>query len=276
MARTFSAAANQFVNCGSGSSLDDLTRGTVLAWFRCTSSVAENQMISVKGTGAPGFRNFVVNGFAPTSMKLALDIGRATTGLQTVSAGAAVTLNQWTCGAGVWDMAATDADQRLYLGTLTARLAEVSSYAIQQVGSGAISTDAAGNYVMGNFAGTEDWSRFVGDIAMQAIWNRPLSLAELVDQQAAPWPSPGCVGFWVLDGPGIQIDQSPYGNHGTVTGATFSQAIDLDEMLYPPELMPVFARRVASAVTRDPSPGVLALLGLNPSLGFTIHMPDQL
>jgi hypothetical protein len=227
MALSFSATANQFVNFGSATSLDNLTAGTIVAWFRCTSTAAENQMLSVKGNGAPGYQNFVVNGFTPGTLRLALDIGRATTGLQIVSGADAVVLNQWTFAAVVWDMAGSNTDQRLYVGSRTARVAEVASYAFQIVGSGAISDNAGGNYVLGNFAGDQDWSRYVGQMALSAIWNRALTLAEIERQQFRPHVTTGCVGFWDLHGTGTQYDQSGNGNHGTVTGATAADHVPL-------------------------------------------------
>lgn len=221
MGLTFAAATTDKVDVGSGATLDNLSPGTIITWCYPTDVGTYNRRIAVKQGTQP--LAFLVADTAAGD--LVLFYSRATTVLKVRTGTGVITVDNWQCLAATWDAAGVAADQKLYRGTLTTSLAELT-YAEQGVGAGA-HDDAAAVLVLGNRAGLS--TPFIGRLAWVGIWNRALPLGELLDQQFHPHVTSGCVGFWHLGfaGTGTQPDWSGNGNAGTVTGATVGAHVPL-------------------------------------------------
>jgi hypothetical protein len=224
MSLLFSSGADNYVDYGSAAVLDNLSQRTMLAWIYPTSvttPLAQAIYAKADGTSFSAYRSFYVAGSIGSTIYV--DSHRATTILKAES-GTVLSNNVWQFVGGAVDEAATATDQKLYWGSLSTAVAEVPTYASQQVGSGAFGNDAAFNATLGNFSATvpQSWSRFIGRIAFFAMWNRVLTLNEIRQQQFRPYPTTGCVIFSHLgyNGTGTQANLSGQALNGTVTGAT--------------------------------------------------------
>jgi hypothetical protein len=122
--------------------------------------------------------------------------------------------------AAVWDTTLTNTDQKLFSGDAVTPLAEPASYSLQQVGAGTVTDTSVRDFLVGNR--DTGVAPHVGSIALVALWDRVMSLDELISQQFRPRVSDGCALFSLLgyNGTGTQPDWSGNGNVGTVTGAT--------------------------------------------------------
>lgn len=252
MALLFTSGTSDKVDCGSGASLDDLAAGTFLAWVYPTALKADDTIV-VKTAQSTGMRNFIAVG----SGALRVDIDRATD-LVIVSSASVLSTDSWQFVAAVFNTGGADADQKLFHGTLTSLAAE-TGYQVQQVGSGAVVSDAAHNLFIGNFnSGT--FGAFAGRIAWVAHWNRVLTLAEIRAQQFRPHKTSGCVLFMHLgfNGTGTQPDHSGNFNSGTVTGATVAPHVPL--ALASPHIYSPYV--VVSDFPLDAQPGSFTLTGV--------------
>lgn len=216
-ALTFSGSADK-LNCGSGSSLDDLNTATVLVWVYPTSLDTAPRRIAHKGLLGSGFR---ILSLGTTAGEFRVAVERATVSLTADSTGAPVTTNAWQFLGGQWNTGGGDTDQKLFHGTLTTVVAEVS-YSSRTAGSGAPISNASADQIIGNQS--NNGNPFPGRIAWMGIWNRVLTLQEIRAQQFRPFckSTDGCVLFVHLGwaGTGTQPDLSGNGNNCTVTGAT--------------------------------------------------------
>lgn len=149
-------------------------------------------------------------------------------------------LNRWFFLAWTWDLAAAGNCQ-LAIGTLAQAPMPPSSYDVQTNGSGTADT-TTGTFRTGNNVGIA--AAFVGSIAWIGRWPYTMTLGQLQRTWAATLgrrrevlPGGGTlnIAFGAKSGTGIQYDRSPYGYHGTITGATFARA---------PELDPYFRRQI--------------------------------
>lgn len=214
MSLDFSGGVSDLVNHGSDSSLDNVYVGTILMWLYPHTAFVDNERYLAKGGG----RKFI--GTKGTAGNFEFEIGRAALSLAMYGDEVDVmSLNTWHVVAAVWDSGGSNSDQKLYLGSLTETIAELSGYSRQRVGSGAEDDNAAYDLAIGNSeAGNLNFS---GRIAVAAMWNRQLSLGELRAQQFRPHVTNGCVLFvrcgW--NGTGTQPDWSGKKNHGTLEGS---------------------------------------------------------
>jgi hypothetical protein len=193
--------------------------GTILMWLYPTDIVTANSYARNA--------NIFFNNNGGSSVQLS--IARATQSILMVSNGAPSTLgaNKWFFVAAVWNPAGTNTDQHLYHGDLATAIAEVSSYSIQRVGSGTVTSNSGLNLLVGN--ATNGLLPMTGRIGVVAMWNRQLSLGELRAQQYRPLPTSGCVLFTHLgfNGTGTQPDWSGNGNNASVSGCTVADHVPL-------------------------------------------------
>lgn len=221
MALTFGAATSDRVDCGSGASIDDLNPFTWLFWCYATNNTA-NRALGSKESGSNSKR-LRLSGTGGSAGNLRVEVVRATTNTDYITNDTPLgTLNTWKCVAITFDSAASAGQiVNIYSGTRSVVLAE-STYGTATDGSGTPSSEAAGSFYIGNRAGLA--SSFQGRIAVCMIWNRALTLAELIEQQFRPHKTSGCVMFTRVgyNGTGTQPDWSGNGNAGTVTGATLT------------------------------------------------------
>ena len=213
------AADGRHVNCGSGSSIDDLTTFTMMWWLNPTSLAASSFLASKTPVGYGTWRDVYCN----VNGQVRVEFKRATTGMTVYAVNGTLAAGAWQCIAVTWDGSNA---AKIYKGTLAAALAE-ASYATSTAGSGAYSSDAAEALFLG--AGPNITQRFNGSIAWVGLWNREMTLAELQSQQFRPRVTSGCVGFWMLgaNGTATQADWSGNGNSGSVTGATVADHVPL-------------------------------------------------
>lgn len=156
----------------------------------------------------------------------ALRRNRATANINVIS-NSYITTNAWNFVAGVFDSAGADGDQRLYIGDDTTTVVEVSSYATQVVGSGALNDITGSNFLVGD--GPSFLGPFGGRIAVVGMWNTVLTLGQIRSLQWFPRNlfSPLLLCQYGFNGTGTQADLSGNGNAGTVTGATVIDHVPL-------------------------------------------------
>jgi hypothetical protein len=251
MALVFGALTTDKVDCGSAASLDDLPSAafTVYAWVYRTADGA-NQSIITKDSVFPGGWDFVVdNGFG-TDGELRLIVFRnSSTGTDwadAVSVSGTVALNTWTFVAGRYDPATTPR-MKLYSGSLTTPVAEVSSYLRQQDGTGAYLSDAAANLQIGNVH--RGAFPFLGRIQRGGVVPSALALGDIQILQYGTLVQAAAFAPKLLfdfQATGTQPDFSGNGNTGTITGATLGSGPEL-WVAAPPLAVPAIAAGNATA-----------------------------
>ncbi len=220
-ALSFLHGTTQHINYGSDGSLDDLDPITVLVWVNLdTLHATERNLVLGKATAADATGLQFYLGHTASNDKILLE--RQTDA--TWSAADAATSNFTSWGIGKWVFAAAVIEigvaPRLLVGDLTSPPTEPSSYTTQASGTGSIVTDAAQNLYVGNGRNLGSNLRTGGDIAFVHVIAANLSNAEIVAQwqRFRKLPETRLVSRPGMDGPGIQIDHSGRGNHGTLTG----------------------------------------------------------
>ena len=205
------------VDYGSGTSVDDpfVNDGTLMAWvFPDAVPPLVAGSWARKGTGG-----LVWNA---TTTSFQCTIGRSTQSLSmtaTFANAATYAATKWCAVAAIWDMAGANGDQRMFHGDLATPFAEVAAYSLQRVGSGTPTDVSGSSLIVGN--NPLGALPFDGKIGFIALWNRRLSLTELIAQQLHPSVTDGCVLFSYLGiGNTTEADWSGNGNQGTVTGTT--------------------------------------------------------
>jgi hypothetical protein len=257
-ALTFTGGDSDRINLGTAAALSDLQSGTIMVLVNSTS-LPNAQLRGLFGKGDPATTNNWWLNASGGSNGILMQVPRATTGMIAVALWAdmpGAVINRWLWIVSTWDLAGASSDQHLYCGPMTGTIHE-ATYTARNVGSGATTSNAAATAYLGSLTGgaSESWP---GRIACVLVWNRPLSLPDIrrlakrIPLSAAPG---GLRGGWALGrtaGTGIQHDFSPYGNHGTVTGATFSRSPELDH-LFRQYRRPILTRRVALAAGFNPA-----------------------
>ena len=151
-------------------------------------------------------------------------VGRATVGAVTITTGLNIPLNAWAFTVMTYD---ETNGINIYNGTLTVAAA-IASYTTQTIGSGA-TVDVNGPMGYGNEGDTTFALAYEGRIAFFGMWNRVLTLGEIIQQQWKPHVTSGCVVFQYpgSNGTGTQPDWSGNNNSGVVTGATVGVGVSL-------------------------------------------------
>lgn len=213
MALTFGAATSNRVDHGNIASAP--TQFTILVWVNPTTLTTTRRFAGKGGT--TGFINFGLQPTTASQIRLVIDY--STTDATADSATGTVTTGAWQCFAGTFD--GTTAP-KIYKGTLTTRIAEVTYNTTPVAPSGTRIAEAVANFYTGNDSAFT--RSFQGDIAFIAVWNRALSAGELLDQQFDPHKTSGCILFthYGFNGVGSQADWSGNVKNGTVTGATLA------------------------------------------------------
>jgi hypothetical protein len=222
MALTLGGAASDVINIGSGASLDDLDPFTYLVWLNPTTLTANRVLFRKIQTGVKILQ--LSNGSG--DLQFAVSRSGAATNYTTNSSPLAAT-GTWIFLAATYNSAASAGQvHNIYKGTLTAAATECT-YATATDGSGGSTTDATGDQSIGGRVGAS--SAFQGAIAVAAIFNRELTLGEILSWQFDPRVMAGCVAFhhFGFNGVSTQPDYSGRGNAGTVTGATVSAHVPL-------------------------------------------------
>lgn len=222
MSLAFGAAASDRVDCGSGSTLDDLDPFTILLWVYPTT-LTNNRVIFIKGQSGNNSRKSLTIPVVTSNVSFTVD--RATTDTSFITSGGIWVVNTWYLLAATFDSAASPV-AHIYRGTLTAGATE-PSYGTSTDGSGAVQSDAAENLRLGNSAANT--VAFQGRIGYAAYIAGALTLAQIIDWQFRPRVIAGTRGFWIpgYNGTANVPDLSGNGNTGTITGATVADHVPL-------------------------------------------------
>jgi len=222
VSHTYGIASAARTDVGSGSGIDDLHTGTLLAWTR-TSDSTPSTRATLWAKNDAGFRASMstVGGLwflqARGSSNLHIEA--------LLSNFAAFGTAKWCRVACVWDSAAGDSSQILYVGDESTAPAAPSSYSLQQVGAGAFTGDAAANGLIGNETTfNKGWGDDIHSFALFNVALTPTQIDALTIEMAhesdpATW-SVTPVAVWYLSGTGTQTDQTGNGNDGTPTSVT--------------------------------------------------------
>lgn len=226
-ALTFASGSTNTVNCGSSTALDNVfqTSGTMMVWIFPTT-LGSNTTWTAKCTGdACGTsQNFFNTGATLVQFQISRGTAnlliRATYGV--ANALPTIVVNAWSFVAVTYDSAGANGNQQLWGGNLTTPVAEATVYNAQTVGSGTITDQTSGSFMIGGRPSIS--VAMIGRIGAVHVVNTRLSLGQLKAQQYAPHPISGSVLFTRLGfhGTSTQADWSGGGNNCTVTGATQS------------------------------------------------------
>ena len=208
-ALNFNGTTHQ-VDFGSAASIDDLVTCTFMFIYRPTTVDTTFRYLWRKHTGSAG------TSINHNNSDFELDRIYSTTDMFVSSTGDIISANNWyvtffvDAGAGV--------APRIYHALLGSALAEVS-YGAQQTPVGTLTTDASATALVGFRDST---SRFIGDIAVVAVWEEVFSLEDCKQQywRAFPTVNSRVLTHLGFNGTGTQPDWTGSGNSGTVTGTT--------------------------------------------------------
>ena len=220
------------INHQSGTSLDSLSTGTYIAWINVRDVANTFRDFGSKGVNVQFFRRGV------DGTRLACFFARATDG-QVVDIGTGNITTGWNFIAFTWDLAGTPA---AYWGNLSTLVTD-KSFGTNN-GSGAKEDDSGDDFLVGNGASISTAAPY--DFAWVGVWNRQLTLGEIVRQHfLRPHKTNGNVLFthYGFNGVGTQADWSGNGNNGTVTGATVAAHVPLG----PPFGLDAFSMLVPTA-----------------------------
>ena len=218
--------SNDYVNAGSGSSLDNLPAITFSAWIYPR---AQGTRLFVTNRGNPessGWR-FAFDSATAGSMRFTVDY--STTDLVTRNnspdANSVAPLNKWTHIAVTWNGSATATNVKIYFNGVGA-----NSYSTAN-GVGDRVDDNAQNLIIGHNEALTSNGGFNGLIDEVRVYNRALSAAEIqalyksgaakINASQNSKLTNGLVGMWSFNGPDLTTttayDRSGQGNNGTLT-----------------------------------------------------------
>jgi hypothetical protein len=213
------------VSVTAAASINSLGTLTRLVWIWFDSFVANS---GICGKGSAGSRKQIL--IPGSAAALDAEVGGASGVFRAQALFTTFTPNittgKWVCIADVCDVS-NAASNKLFAGDLSTLMTEPSAYEIDS-GTATTATDDSGSSLL---IGTDNDGDATSDakIAVFAMWNRVLSLAELQSQQMAQYVvvTSGCVCFLNLEpldlgGLDTQTDLSGNSNSGTPTGTVFS------------------------------------------------------
>lgn len=221
MGLVFGGASSDRVNHGSPTLLDGLSPATYTFWVYPTT-FTDARAILHKGSASNTGRRISLSG---TSGAVGFRVQRATTACLYVTS-SFMTLNAWNFIAALLVPGRGTGIVDILLGSLTTPAVE-GSYSSSSDGSGAVSTDGADDFIIGNL--TTAASAFQGVIANYQAYNRELSVAEIRQIQYKRSVFSGCIlncnPGW--HGGSSVIDLSGNLLAGTITGATVDRDVPL-------------------------------------------------
>lgn len=212
----------QYTDFGSGASLDTPPILTALAWLYPSDVTVGNQFVGVKfDSGTNGFYALAFGNYGAANGQLFMEVGRATQSMKCGSGGQVLFNNTWGFVGYQFNIGGVLADQKLFTGSLTSPITEVSGYdaANYRLGSGAQISDAGGNLLLDEFVPASGFANPIGRCAFLGFWLRALPVSEMRDIQQNLRPTRDCVGFWFpgMNKLGPVIDWSGRGNRGVTT-----------------------------------------------------------
>lgn len=245
----FGAAASDRVACATGSQLDDLPTWTILVWHRPTTLTTNRNLVN-KGAGAGNNRRLSLL-LSGTSGAIQVQLDRATTDLQYISATGAVQINRDCFSAATFDSGASAGAFVAFYAGRAGVPATAATVATATDGSGAFQSDAGVALTIGNATTASPTVAWQGAIYAVAVSGSVLTVGEIRAWQENPFLRVRDLrGAWFLGGNGIgQVaDYSAYSQRGTVTGAYPSPytlplaAVSMRSGLSAPAAASVFSR----------------------------------
>jgi hypothetical protein len=214
------ATSDRLVIGTTSSSTNDLTAATMIMWIYPTTVTGGRLLFRKDANPATANRK---NLRISTSSTLDMTVARATTAATAQSQNSQVSANTWQCVAFTYD----ESDgPRLFHGTLTSPIAEVSAYNSRAVGSGATSADGTTLWI-GNQQHATPTLAFQGRIAMVHYIAARLTGPQLIALQYRPRVIPETVYFAHLLDATTVPDLSGEGNTGTGTGLSVADHVPL-------------------------------------------------
>lgn len=182
LTQTDLGASGRYVNFGDPASLRNLGAQTILAYVRPSTPQESNLGYVYSKFSAAGGQRFCIGNDG--SNNLYLTFGSGSSGSAAApnrpSTPGTLAASTWVHAACTWDGGLGYAGIHLFLGA-GADLAETTSYGTGADGSGSITPDTGYNAYVLNRNTTN--RAFVGDGAYVAVWNRVLTLAQLINAQ---------------------------------------------------------------------------------------------
>lgn len=248
MALTFGGATSDRVDHGTGVSFG-ASALSVLIWNYPTSNTGPQNLWWHSVVGSSTLRHSLERRFGDVD-DYEVTVARVTTNGACITTGVNRPLNAWKFTAVTF--ADGDGGPRVFHGSLTAAAVE-ASYSSRSEGSGGVLDGSGAAMYVGNRAAFDE--AFVGRIAVVQVFDRQLSLAEIISHQWRPRKESGCVllAHYGFNGTSTQPDWSGRGNSGTVTGGAVAAHVPLGS---------VFADSIyvvgATGVTTHATTGALA------------------
>jgi hypothetical protein len=182
--------ANDYVNAGSGATIDQLPQVTAMAWIypRTAGEFTSGDFFNKRGSNGSGWK-FDINS---NRLELSFSVDY-TTDLVVVSNISAISLNRWSHVAVVWDGTPAASNVKIYVdGVEVAHSSDVNA-------TGTRANDSNNNLLIGNNVATDQ--TFNGVIDEARVYNRALTQAEIQDDMntpigGPPGPAPDVVGQW--------------------------------------------------------------------------------
>ena len=206
------------VDFGSAASLDDLGPSTWMFIYRPSTLDATFRYLWRKSaTGATNIEHH--------DSDIGLSRAYSGTNLSVFSTGDVISAGNWYVSFFI--DAGVSVNPRIYHALLGTALAEVS-YGSQTAPMGTVTGDAAASVLVGFRDATR---RFIGDIAVVAIWEEVLSLDQCKQQywRAFPTANSRMLTHLGFNGTGTQADWSGNLNTGAVTAATVTDHAPLPQ-----------------------------------------------
>ena len=244
MALDFTVSVADRVDHGSNASLVDLNPCTFMEWVNPQAFISANVVGFTKASSSVRSLRYYL-----TSGDLEGFIGRASTNSQYRTNSGGLTLNTWNFLAWTFDLGAGAGEvQNIYVGDLNT-LAVETGYVTATDGSGALTTDAGGPFLLANRSTLTK----AGDckIAVATYCNVALTLAQIRAWQFRPRKLTSSVLYchYGFNGTGVQPDLSGNGNNGVVTNATVADHVPLGPPFgFDPEWQGAFSVTAANVV----------------------------
>jgi hypothetical protein len=220
-----------YIDCGSGASVDNVIPFTVCAWVYIHSLTSENWNSILTKYVSTGSVLLEISNFAGNPNTFATFWDCTGQDMYGAAADNTLTTNTWYFLVASW--AGLGNNPKLYMGTLTTNLAEVT-YDLRTAGSTATNSDAGNSLAIGRINTSTPGRYFNGLISEVYLWNAVLTLAELqeifnsrIKGMGLQIQPASLKGYWALDdqplATGINTktfqDQSGNANTGTATDA---------------------------------------------------------
>lgn len=235
MALLLGAAGSERIVGRGTTAFNTLTLFAIGGWYYPTTLTGSRRLWTW-GTGTTSNQYLQHN--ATTASKLEGFVARATTAASAIAAAGTVTLNEWQYLMMTYSEAS---GIKLFRGTLTTPLVEVTYDVAPTVGTGA-TTSTTGNLAWGNSVSSlsAPTASFRGRFGRGLVYNAELVAAELARLQFGH-PAHASLRQWIeagYAGTDIHSDGSGYGNHAYVVGATVTDHMPLPSVGAPSYALP--------------------------------------